>query len=149
MDKNIIIVDIDGTLATIGDRIKYLRQRPKNWDKFYEFCYDDEPITEILDLVNTLQYAYKVLYVTGRRESVRQKTLMWFNDKTNLDVKSKNLLMRNNNDYRDDFIIKPELIKNRGIHFSQIAFVLEDRNTVVKMWREMGVRCLQVAEGNF
>ena len=31
----------------------------------------------------------------------------------------------------------------------QIDFVLEDRNSVVKMWREIGLVCFQVAETNY
>lgn len=30
-----------------------------------------------------------------------------------------------------------------------INYVFDDRNQVVKMWREAGFRCLQVADGNF
>ena len=150
MIKNIVIVDIDGTLAMVGDRIKYLQQDKKDWDKFYEACYEDEPINEMVDLVQRLKYAkYKILYVTGRRESVRGKTLDWFKDKTNINVDSSDLLMRKDNDYRHDTVIKPELLKEKGVNFKQIAFVLEDRNSMVKMWRELGVKCLQVAEGDF
>ena len=29
------------------------------------------------------------------------------------------------------------------------AIVFDDRESVVKMWRGRGLRCLQVAEGNF
>ena len=28
-------------------------------------------------------------------------------------------------------------------------FAVEDRNSVVKMWRDLGLTCMQVAEGNF
>ena len=31
----------------------------------------------------------------------------------------------------------------------EILFVLDDRSQVVKMWRELGLTCLQVADGNF
>jgi len=150
MEKNIVIVDIDGTLAMVGDRIKYLQQPKKDWDKFYEACYEDKPIPEIIDLVQRLSDAkYEIIYVTGRRESVRKKTLDWFTNKTYLWVKNSDLLMRKDNDYRSDTVIKPELLKEKGVNFKQIAFVLEDRNSVVKMWRELGVKCLQVAEGDF
>jgi len=29
------------------------------------------------------------------------------------------------------------------------SVVFDDRDRVVKMWRENGIRCFQVAEGNF
>ena len=30
-----------------------------------------------------------------------------------------------------------------------IEFVLDDRNQVVEMWRSLGLKCLQVQEGDF
>ena len=45
-----IIVDIDGTISRIGERLKYLIQSPKDWDSFYGDCFDDEPIIEIVNL---------------------------------------------------------------------------------------------------
>ena len=50
---------------------------------------------------------------------------------------------------RHDTVTKPELLKNAGIKLDSIAFVLEDRNVMVKKWRELGLICLQVAEGAF
>ena len=32
---------------------------------------------------------------------------------------------------------------------SNVLFILDDRNGVVEMWRSLGLKCLQVAEGNF
>ena len=57
--------------------------------------------------------------------------------------------MRKNNDHRHDIEVKPELLKEAGIKLDSIAFVLEDRNSMVKKWRELGLICLQVADGNF
>ena len=150
MKKNIVIVDIDGTLTLLGDRIKYLHQDKIDWDNFFDACYEDEPIFEIIDLVQRLKYAkYDIIYMTGRRESIREKTLKWFKDKTSLNMKSSELIMRKNDDYRHDIIIKPEMIKENNIDLKQVAFVLEDRNSVVEMWRKLGVKCLQVADGDF
>jgi hypothetical protein len=42
--KFIVIVDIDGTISKVGDRIKYLKQDPKDWESFYKDCFEDEPI---------------------------------------------------------------------------------------------------------
>jgi hypothetical protein len=41
------------------------------------------------------------------------------------------------------------LLAKAGIPLDEIAFVLEDRNSMVKKWRELGLTCLQVAEGDF
>ena len=44
--KHIVVVDIDGTIAQIGDRLKYItHQNPKDYDAFYDHC--DEDIKEM------------------------------------------------------------------------------------------------------
>lgn len=147
----IVIVDIDGTIAKVGDRLKYLKQNPKDWDSFYNASFEDEPIKEIVDLVNILIPKYYVTFCTGRRNSIRDITVKWLND--NLDISKAvypmQIFMRHDNDYRHDTIVKPELLKKAEIPLDQIAFVLEDRDSMVKEWRRLGLKCLQVAEGDF
>lgn len=149
--KKIVIVDIDGTISKVGDRIKYLKQTPKDWDSFYNDCFEDEPIWNIVDLVyNLYLQSYYIVFCTGRRESCRQKTLNWFNKHFEPEIaKFSALLMRPNKDHRHDTEVKPELLEKAGIDFNSIAFVLEDRNSMVKRWRELGLTCLQVADGDF
>ncbi|NBU34805.1 hypothetical protein EBS40_09370 [bacterium] len=52
-------------------------------------------------------------------------------------------------DDRDDRIVKKEIfdawIKDRY----NVKFVLDDRNRVVEMWRSLGLKVLQVGEGDF
>ena len=149
--KKVVIVDIDGTISKVGERLKYLNQEPKDWDSFYNDCFEDEPIIEMVDLVYDLYLQrYQLVFCTGRRESCREKTINWFNKYFEPEIaKHSKLLMRPNKDHRHDSEIKPELLKNAGIELDSIAFVLEDRNSMVKKWRELGLICLQVAEGDF
>lgn len=149
--KRIVIVDIDGTISKVGERLKYLNQEPKDWDSFYNDCFEDEPIIEIVDLVYDLYLQrYQLVFCTGRRESCREKTINWFNKYFEPEIaKHSKLLMRPNKDHRHDSEIKPELLKKAGVELDSIAFVLEDRNSMVKKWRELGLICLQVAEGDF
>ena len=149
--KRIVIVDIDGTISKVGERLKYLNQEPKDWDSFYNDCFEDEPIIEMVDLVYDLYLQrYQLVFCTGRRESCREKTINWFNKYFEPEIaKFSKLLMRPNKDHRHDSEIKPELLKNAGIELDSIAFVLEDRNSMVKKWRELGLICLQVADGDF
>lgn len=49
MNQKIIICDIDGTITKVSDRLKYITQQsPKDWDKFYMSCDEDEPNWPIL-----------------------------------------------------------------------------------------------------
>ncbi len=59
------------------------------------------------------------------------------------------LLMRADNDYRSDEIIKEELYFNSINPRFDVVGVLDDRDRVVQMWRRIGLACLQVAPGDF
>ena len=150
-----VIVDIDGTLSIVGDRAKCLQQNPKNWDEFYDRCDEDKPNTKIVELVQALWYRhYDIVFCTGRRESVRAKTVKWLHEYNMGHIncvlgRRQTLLMRPDGDFRHDTKVKPELLEKVGIKLKDIAFVLEDRSSMVKKWRELGVTCLQVAEGDF
>ena len=145
--KNIVVVDIDGTIAKVGDRLKYLQQEKKDWDAFYEHCDEDEPIKDMLALVYELYRSYfYIVFCTGRRESVRAKTQAWLGK--HLGIKYI-LLMRPDGDFRHDTMVKPELLSQRNITPDRVLCVLEDRDSMVAKWRELGYRCLQVAEGKF
>ena len=147
--KKIVIVDIDGTISKVGDRLKYIQQVEPDWDKFYDACFEDEPIHEIIELVKTLARNYKIIFCTGRRESVRGTTRKWLDRHLSIRYMDNRLLMRPNGDKRHDTRVKPEQLKKAGIHLDEIAFVLEDRNSMVGKWRSLGLKCLQVAEGDF
>lgn len=150
MSKNIVVVDIDGTIAKVGDRLKYLQQEKKDWDAFYEHCDEDEPIEDMCHLVSDLSCLcyYDIVFCTGRRESVRGKTSKWLLE--NIGVYKKDtLLMRKDGDWRHDIEVKPELLQKAGITPDDVYFILEDRDSMVAKWRELGYRCLQVNDGNF
>lgn len=147
--KNTIIVDIDGTIAKIGDRLKYLQQEKKDWDSFYEHCDEDEPIKDIIELIELMQiHEYNIVFCTGRRESVRKKTEDWL-FKNVWCLREYKLLMRKDNDWRHDTEVKPELLANAGITPDDVWFVLEDRDSMVAKLRDLGFRVLQVDDGKF
>lgn len=147
-----IVCDIDGTISKVGARLKYLQQDPPDWDKFYDDCFEDEPIYPILNLIEELwEYSnYEILFCTGRRESCRSKTDKWLSKHSymcrSIDY---SLLMRPDNDHRHDTEVKPELLAAAGITPENTAFIIEDRNSMVKKWRELGFTCIQPAEGDF
>lgn len=149
MSKNIVVVDIDGTIAKVGDRLKYLQQVPKNWDAFYEHCDEDEPIEDMICLVTDLyEMGYEIVFCTGRRESVREKTKEWLFWNV-IASDDDNLLMRKDGDWRHDTEVKPELLEKAGYSIEDVFLILEDRDSMVAKWRELGYRCLQVADGKF
>lgn len=149
-----IICDIDGTVAKIGDRIKYLQQKPKAYKAFYEACEEDTVIEPIKNLIYILKHPYTIVFCTGRKEYVRDKTYNWLkNYIMGCDMENSPLLMRAENDNRADVEVKPELLnrwmQENNIQKEDIICIFEDRTQMVSKWRELGFTCLQVNDGNF
>lgn len=148
MKKHIVICDLDGTLSNPEHR-KYLidGSQKKDWDAFYQRCDEDEPHHDVAELLRRLaDSGLTIVYVTGRVEAVRGKTEAWL---VRHDMPLGFVLMRPDGDYRQDSILKAEIADKNGLHTDRVLLALDDRDQVVKMWRERGIRCLQVAEGNF
>lgn len=135
--RKAIIVDIDGTLAHMADRSPY---------DFSKVLHDSVD-TVITDIV----YAFSretddVIVVSGREDSCREDTTTWLRQ---AGVRFSALYMRKTGDHRKDSIVKKEIYEEHIKGKYNVRFVLDDRDQVVRMWREQGLKCLQVAEGNF
>lgn len=150
MKEKAVIFDIDGTLADTEHR-SYLAQA-KKWDEFFSRMTQDKPKYEVVEILNhyywDTQVDYKILLVTGRGEEHREKTVNWLQE-YGIMPKVECLYMRPVKDFRKDFIIKAEIYKNYIEPKYNVRAVFEDRTSVVNMWRELGLTCLQVAPGNF
>ncbi len=142
--RDIVLLDLDGTLCDNNHRIQHILKKPKDWDAFHAACDKDRPYPIIHDLVDTLAGFHYIIVVTGRGNEWGTLTDEWL---TKHKVYPKFLFMRKAGDKRDDFIIKGEVLDL--LPFKRIAFALEDRDQVVKMYRERGVTTLQVRDGNF
>ena len=59
------------------------------------------------------------------------------------------LYMRPTGDYRTDTEWKRECYESYIKPVYDVRLVLDDRASVVAMWRELGLECWQVAEGDF
>jgi len=139
-----IIVDIDGTIAHRIDR------GPFEWNRVKE----DLPKREILDIVKMFHdNGYSIIFLSGRDEVCYDLTLEWIKDHFyetyKIDYNNIQLYMRPKDDVRKDSIVKKELFMEHVYNKYYITHVLDDRNSVVFLWRSMGLTCLQVAQGNF
>ena len=132
-----IIVDIDGTLAHMTDRSPY------DYSKVSSDVVDGK-IRGLVSLYRKL--GCDVIIVSGRKDDCMLETEQWL-DNNNIIYHA--LHMRTADDNRADYIVKKEIYDKYIKGKYNIEFVLDDRDQVVRMWREEGLKCLQVAEGNF
>lgn len=139
-----IIVDIDGTLAHIADgRSPYDASRAMN-----------DSLDDAVSVVTAMMYnhGYKVIILTGRNEEHREVTEQWLEAN---NVQYDELYTRLNSDVDEkgkqleDSIVKERLFRTHVEPRFNVKFVLDDRNRVVQKWRSLGLKCFQVAEGNF
>ena len=148
----VYIVDIDGTLANISHRLHFIQREPKDWDGFFDACVDDAPIQDVIDVVKALTLAglyddaTRVIYLTGRPERVRSKTINWL---ANNHLPPAELIMRKDGDHRPDTKAKKELMDAIVAKGDQIVGVFEDRPSVVRVWREMGLTVFQMNHEEF
>ena len=160
--KNIILCDLDGTLANVGHRLHYLKnpdgtlkpQKERDWGSFHKACVDDKPYEDVIEIVSSVFNARQDndLYIlSGRNEVVREETEAWlckhFPDYYEPDPTVDPcvyLHMRKANDFRPDTEVKLDMVRELGFTPDNVLCIFDDRQCVVDMWRENGFRCLQV-----
>ena len=134
-----VMVDIDGTLATRGDR------SPFDWGRVAE----DTPVEAVVDAVRAARDAgYRIIFCSGRSDECRRETREWL-AKYAGHTPSEPLLMRAADDIRKDAVVKLELFDRHVRDSYDVRYVLDDRQQVVDAWRSIGLTVFQVAEGNF
>ena len=137
-----IIVDIDGTVAIHGDRDVY------DWTRVHE----DRPNEPVIGLVRRLRGAAQGAAwaesssCPAGTDQCRKVTEDWLDEHVGLPHE---LHMRKAGDGRADWIVKSELFDEHVRGKYNVTLVLDDRDQVVSLWREMGLTCLQVADGAF
>lgn len=159
-----IIVDLDGTLADIAHRLHLIKQSMEeclqsgkditecqnfkpDWDGFNELCLED-PVIEhnkyIVDHICIDMYL-DIFILTGRSDKVKDKTIQWLRKH---GIQYDHLIMRKDGDHRQDVEFKLEHVNNIKLTH-RIICAFDDRDRVVKMYRDNGIPCLQVAEGTY
>lgn len=142
----LVLCDLDGTLSDTKHRERFVRQKPRDYDSFFAAAGEDDPIPAVIAVVRALKAAgYEIHIITGRRDDTRGVTEAWLQEH---EVPYDRLVMREFHDHTPDDDLKRGWF-HRDYVKEDILCVLEDRNRVVKMWRELGLTCLHVAEGDF
>lgn len=149
--QNVIVFDLDGTLALTEHRNHFLDGEVKNWKGFFEACVDDKPNHPVIEtLVSLRNRGFFIIVATGRSEDVRHQTTKWLADNVpGFRDQPFPVHMRDSGDFSQDVVLKTRWLEDGTIDESSIFCVYEDRDSVVKMWRSRGHTCFQVAAGDF
>lgn len=148
--RQLVIVDIDGTITDASHRIHFVRNVAgrKDWDAFYAALSKDPQRKEVIRDVEMLAKVSDILLITGRAEKYRIPTIVWLRDN---DVKfiPAGLLMRPDDDRREDTVVKKELLDRwlEGKEPYDSIIALDDRPRVIRMWKEEGFVTIDVGDG--
>lgn len=136
----VIICDLDGTLSLFErtDKSKPNYRNPYS----AEYCENDFLNHVVYEIIK----GKPVILVSGRQEKHRPQTERWLKK---YGIEYLSLHLRQNGDVRSDSVVKREIYNKLIKPFFDVNFVLDDRNSVVSMWRDEGLICLQVNDGDF
>jgi len=149
MGRNVIIFDLDGTLADGSMRLHLLpkeedRGNDKAWEVFNTACDSDFPIWQTCDIMQALYLSgiYDIVILTGRGSVARKKTEEWLQQ---WDINYDALYMRPIGDCRPDYEFKEELIRTM-LGIENVIACFDDSPSVVKHFRNMGLTVYQVCD---
>lgn len=144
--RPLYIGDLDGTVCNVEHR-KHLVQQEK-FEEFNRACVRDTPNQTVVLALHLLATAGADIWLfSGRDDYMERETREWL---VHYCVPCKWLQMRPSGDRTEDHELKEQwLHRMLDVDRRRLVGVFDDRQTVVDMWRRNGVRCFQVAPGNF
>ncbi len=148
MTRPVVLFDLDGTIADNRHRQHFVTQVPKNWDAFFDAQHLDTPNKSVVALYNALRASehFQLIVVTARPERYRNVSEQWF---ASNDICLDRLIMRVDGDRRSDELVKKEILETLRLEGLNPILAIDDRGSVVQMWRDEGLTCFQCADHNF
>ena len=152
MNKNTVIFDLDGTLADITARRNLATKSngKLDWDVFHDpsnigLDVPNEPVVKMAELF--AENGFNIVIFSGRTNKIERRTRSWL---THNRVPFHKLVMRPHKtmNFIPDDILKRDMLDTH-VDINDIFMVVDDRQKVVDMWRNLGLTVFQVAEGDF
>lgn len=133
------LFDIDGTLA-----------KNNSGRSFYDETRvgEDDPVAPVVSVLHGLRMlGARIVVMSGRSMACEIATAEWLDEHVGRDNWDE-LFMRAEGDKRPDWKVKSELFDEVAKSYAVMG-VVDDRSSVVAMWRSRGLTCLQADRGDF
>ena len=111
MKPKAVIFDIDGTLANCDHRKHHIQKTPKDWDSFFNEM-DKDTLNKDIYLLWLMCRDYRTFIITGRPIKYQKETHRWL-DRHGISISPLGVVYREENDRRDDYIVKKEIYEKR------------------------------------
>jgi hydroxymethylpyrimidine pyrophosphatase-like HAD family hydrolase len=149
--KKALIIDLDGTLADIEHRRHFVEKKEgsrRDFKAFEDAIPKDRLNQWCAEIIDRFKRDHSIIFVTGRmwNEATARLTRDWLFQK---GIDYNFIFARKDQDFRPDTEVKKEIFENEIKGKYDVTFCVDDRSSVVKMWRSIGLTCLQCDEGDF
>src|SRR5215470_9607918 len=147
---NIVIADLDGTIALIDHRRHWLdaEHHPEltsdeRWRKFFAESVNDQPNGPVIHTLQALQCAgYYIHIFSARSDEVQEQTIDWIEA---FNVPYDHLRMRAAGDFTPDEELKRQWIEEYKLE--DILCIFDDRPKVIRMWKGLGLFVFNCGDG--
>lgn len=144
--NSVVICDIDGTVADLTHRLRHLKEDPKDWKSFFADTYLDTVLHRNREvLIDFYNKGKAIIFVTGRPDDTKDTTIKWLDD--NGMSFGFTLIMRRSGDHRPDDEVKEQILNTYFPDKHVIHKVIDDRPSVIRMWKRNGLDVLDVGDG--
>lgn len=153
--QSVVLCDIDGTISDCEHRRHHVQKEPKDWKGFFSAMGDDTLRQSTFTLLKQAAAEGKtIIFLSARPENYRAVTESWLlkydmspiHSQRGTSVEYLTLLMRQENDTRADTIVKQQIL-DKFFDKEQIAHVIDDRPSVLRMWQSNGLKTIDVGKG--
>lgn len=148
-EKGFVVCDIDGTIADIEHRKSFIAGPTKDWKGFFNAMRGDtiRPTTAQM-LVDWKLKGNPLIFVSARPDTYREETTNWLRKHlaNQYGVFWVTLIMRKEGDKRPDTEVKQDIF-DRYLKNLPIAMVIDDRPSVIRMWKANGLEVTDVGAG--
>lgn len=148
-DKRTILCDLDGTVADISHRLKYIQgpAEERDYTSFFSTVSLDVPKKDVIEklfIKAAKQSVNNILFVSGRSDISRKDTELWITE--HLGVTNPIVFMRRHGDHSPDTVLKENFYKG-FLKNLEVVTVFDDRPSVIRMWRSHGLHVTDCGNG--
>lgn len=144
----VLVLDIDGTIANNDHRAHYVDRKegdntPKDWEGFLQpHLVGKDVLVEGAKaaIEHFLRLDYSVVFVTGRREALRDTTMRWIKEQLDIDATDTTLLMRPSGNMLKATEVKREaILALRDTYRNQPMIFVDDDKYMWPVYAEFGL----------
>jgi len=152
MDQQVIICDLDGTIASCEWRRHFVEPEPpsrhKDWTSFFRGIPFDPVVPEVKKMLEDYEAnGFKIVYVSARPDYTRPQTIAWLTKHSCPGGPPFELYMRASGDSRHDPEVKQDILNGALAKYFKAGLihkVVDDRPQVIEMWKRNGLDVHQV-----